>query len=111
MSHTKEVIMKLEELGPDALTHDELVFAHIIQKIEYCKQCKNDINAIDMKTNERICPICSSKEFETIEIDTREFKCTYCGKPAYPGYYKTWTKLPFVNIQRKSFYCGCGGWD
>lgn len=110
MSYTKEVIMKLEELGPNALTHDELVFAHIIEIHQVCKQCHNDINAVS-SDGKRICPVCCSKEFESVEIDLRELKCTECSKPAYPGFYQTWTNIPFVNIQRKTFYCGCRGWD
>jgi DNA-directed RNA polymerase subunit RPC12/RpoP len=108
VSHTKEVLIKLQELGPDALNDAELRFAHIIQTIEYCANCKNNIHATDSKGN-RVCPICSSTEFVSIDIDLRQFKCSYCGTAPYLN--NGGGNLPFANVERKTFYCGCRGWD
>jgi len=82
------------------------------------------------------CSICSGKESKIIQGDVKFegiFRCGYgCGSfaewnekeqiwvvhlsPA-GGWNETYNgnrkvkRLPFLNIKRKEFYCGCRGWD
>lgn len=43
---------------------------------------------------------------------TDVFKCTDCKKTTTRGEIrKKWKHIPFGNEERKTYYCGCYGWD
>ena len=72
-----------------------------------CKICKRDIKATDEDGN-RACPVCCSKEFETILVDPSIAKCSDCGKLGKDSEY--YPNLPFYNAKNNTYYCGCYGW-
>ena len=41
-----------------------------------------------------------------------EFKCQACPKKTTRGEIrKIWNSIPFVNEDKKTYYCGCMGWE
>jgi hypothetical protein len=74
--------------------------------IQVCKQCKNDIQAVDGK-GKRVCPVCGCYEFEPVKVNRKTAKCCYCGVLGK----EIKGELPFYNADANTFYCGCRGWD
>lgn len=72
-----------------------------------CTNCFNSIDAIDSEGN-KVCPVCSGKDFEEVTINNNTARCVYCGKLAKDTNYDD---LPFYNSKNNTFYCGCRGWD
>ncbi|HRZ18728.1 MAG TPA: hypothetical protein P5136_01610 [Methanofastidiosum sp.] len=76
--------------------------------IELCANCGQDIKATDDK-GKRVCPICGSYDFKTIEKDMKGCVCCYCKTPLEKTNWKD--NPPFYNAKTHTFYCGCRGWD
>ena len=73
-----------------------------------CSKCGKQQQAVDGK-GKPICVFCKSYDFEEREMDCSDFKCS-CGK-LYKEVEGVWKSPPFADVENKTFYCGCRGWD
>ena len=78
-------------------------------RVQICKGCGTN----DIQDNK--CPICiglnkDSGEIIEVEINENELVCCYCGKP-WKKFKNQYKEPPFMDINKKTFYCGCMGWE
>ena len=67
--------------------------------------------AADMITGEKVCVICLSRQFKEVELPD-ELTCIYCKKTSKTeDILKIWKKIPFLDINTATYYCGCRGWE
>lgn len=79
--------------------------------VQVCAGCSLQQMARDSTTHEPACPICGSKEFISSTLP-EELKCDDCDKVTKTEkILKMWKEPPFYNSKRKTYYCGCRGFD
>lgn len=81
--------------------------------VRFCKNCGETAKAKELGTNNDVCPICDSRDFEEVVL-TKDTKvhCVYCTKETtIEEVLKQWIDIPFLNIRTLSYYDGCKGWD
>ena len=52
------------------------------------------------------------EEEQTYENKNDVFKCLECGKKTTrENIHKIWKVIPFCDEDKKTYYCGCRGWE
>ena len=82
-------------------------------KQRICPQCKQSTEAVIHGTDTPVCTNCGTTEF--IEVEVPEYiTCTCCKKKIKTeDEAKKWRdgKIPFLDMNNATYYCGCRGWD
>lgn len=78
-------------------------------KVKICKSCGTN----DIQDNK--CPVCiglnkDSGQIIEVEVNENELVCYMCGK-SWELFEKTYKEPPFLSINKKTFYCGCEGFE
>lgn len=70
-------------------------------KIVICKKCQKPIE----EGNE--CSASCGGKGKVVKIKEKDLHCYSCKKAFKKGLF---TSPPFLNLEKKTFYCGCKGW-